>query len=162
MAGIITATTPVGMAMRFTVEVDGTNLGSWATCKGLSLEFKTLKQGSGGFYDHPTLLIDKGFPTYKPIVLERAVTKDGQKALWEWLVKFTSQYDAFKKSAACIRLMDHTNKEVTKWELQGVFPTKWEGPALDGAGKKIAIEKLTFEHEGFLSAGGITVNLALK
>ena len=52
--------------------------------------------------------------------------------------------------------MDHKNKHVTKWELHGVFPTKWEGPALDAAGKKIAIEKLELAHEGFLTHVGLT------
>ncbi len=46
----LSPTAKLGMSMRFRVSVDGINLGNWATCTGLSVEFKNTKYNEGANY----------------------------------------------------------------------------------------------------------------
>ena len=62
----------LGLNNRFSVEVDGIDLGAWGACKGLAVTFdlgKPIQQG--GIYDHETYL--PGQVKYEKITLERAV-----------------------------------------------------------------------------------------
>jgi phage tail-like protein len=145
----------LGMSMRFRVSVDGINLGSWATCAGLSVEFKNKRIAEGGNYEYSVILPDR--VEYKTVTLRRAMSAQESAIVQQWLTGVVSGwYNAasprdFGPRTAEIELFDASGKTVVAtWTLRNVFPARWSGPDLDATGNKIAIEALELVHEGFL------------
>src|SRR6266498_1523982 len=73
----------LGMSMRFRVSVDGINLGSWATCAGLSVEFKNKRIAEGGNYEYSVILPDR--VEYKTVTLRRAMSAQESAIVQQWL-----------------------------------------------------------------------------
>jgi phage tail-like protein len=147
--------TRLGMSMRFRVSVDGINLGSWATCAGLSVEFKNKRIAEGGNYEYSVILPDR--VEYKTVTLRRAMSAQESAIVQQWLTGVVSGwYNAasprdFGPRTAEIELFDASGKTVVAtWTLRNVFPARWSGPDLDATGSRIAIEALELVHEGFL------------
>jgi phage tail-like protein len=145
----------LGMSMRFRVSVDGINLGSWATCAGLSVEFKNKRIAEGGNYEYSVILPDR--VEYKTVTLRRAMSAQESAIVQQWLTGVVSGwYNAasprdFGPRTAEIELFDASGKTVVAtWTLRNVFPARWSGPDLDATGSRIAIEALELVHEGFL------------
>jgi phage tail-like protein len=144
----------LGMAMRFQVVVDDINLGSWATCKGLQVEFKNLLVNEGANYEYQVILPDH--LSYSTVTLTRAMTASDSRSVQAYLSRVVSQwYDAnsptdYTAGTAKITLLDAYAAEVASWTLRSVYPKAWKGPELNASGKDFAIETLELIHEGFL------------
>lgn len=144
----------LGMAMRFQVVVDDINLGSWATCRGLTVEFKSQLVNEGANYEYQVILPDR--LSYSSVTLTRAMTKADSQSVQAYLSKVVSKwYDAnsptdYIAGTAKITLLDAHGGEVTSWTLRSVYPKKWSGPDLNASGRDFAIETLELIHEGFL------------
>jgi len=145
----------LGMSMRFRVSVDGINLGSWATCAGLSVEFKNRRVAEGGNYEFSMILPDR--VEYKAVTLRRAMSQQESELVQQWLTGVVSGwYNAasprdFGPRTAEIELFDASGSAVVaSWTLRNVYPARWSGPDLDATGSRIAIEALELVHEGFL------------
>jgi len=147
-------TARLGMSMRFRVSVDGINLGSWATCAGLSVEFKNRRVAEGGNYEYSVILPER--IEYRAVTLRRAMSQQESAIVQRWLTGVVSGwYNAasprdFGPRAAEIELFDATGTVVASWTLRNVYPSKWTGPDLDATGSRIAVEQLELVHEGFL------------
>ena len=144
----------LGMSMRFRVSVDGINLGSWATCTGLSVEFKNKRISEGGNYEYSVILPDR--VEYRTITLRRAMSSQESAIVQRWLTAVVSGWynagspDDYGPRAAEIELFDATGAAVASWTLRNVFPSRWSGPDLDANGNHVAFEQLELVHEGFL------------
>lgn len=145
----------LGMSMRFRVSVDGINLGSWATCAGLSVDFKHKRIGEGGNYEYSLILPER--VEYKAITLRRAMSPQESALVQRWLAEVVSGwYQAasprdFGPRTAEIELFDATGRTVVaSWTLRNVYPARWSGPDLDASGSRVALEALELVHEGFL------------
>jgi phage tail-like protein len=144
----------LGLAMRFVVVVDDINLGGWASCAGLSVDFtnKPIKEGAN--YGYQPILPDR--VQYKTITLKRAMSKDDSAAVQKWLAQVVNQWyggmsvSDYSGRTARISLYDASGTEVGAWSLRNVFPRQWSGPDLDASGNKVAVETLQLVHEGFL------------
>ena len=143
----------LGMAMRFSVTVDGLNLGHWHSCKGLNLKIASRHVEQGGQYIGRMLVPER--VTFDPIILERAMNLSDSRALRVWLKgvvdKFTKYEDPddLRKHTATIELLDHQLSLVADWKLRHVYPTAWSGPSLGANENRVAMETLVLEHEGF-------------
>jgi phage tail-like protein len=135
----------LGLATRFDVVVDGIDLGGWASCDGLSVDFDLQEIKEGGTNDHVYYLPNR--LKYNKIKLVRAMTKADSAKLTGWL---SSCVDSGDGGTARIALKDAHNDEVASWSLRNVRPSSWEGPSLSADGKAIAKETLVLAHEGFL------------
>lgn len=150
-----------GMTMRFHVSLDDpdTNLGMWSSCRGLHVQFASKEITEGGQYCDRTLLPER--VEYSTVTLARMMTQADSPRLQAWLARVAEQWtgyeysngsaDAYQGQNVTIRLFDHQGLLVTGWVLQHAVPKEWTGPDLDASSNSVAIEKLTFEHTGFLS-----------
>lgn len=142
--------TGFGLALRFTVDVGNTNLGTWSKCKGIDVHFDVAKYQEGGQpganwnYTHYAT----GRATYEKITLTRAVTQKASAALMKWLSQQASS--PAQAQPATITLLDANGKEVTHWTFQEAFPTKYTGPTFDASAANVATEELELTHQGFL------------
>ncbi|MFK0238350.1 phage tail protein [Streptomyces vinaceus] len=147
----------LGMVMRFTVTVDGIDLGGWSSCRGLGVQFEHEELEVGANYEYNVLLPKR--LKYSSITLQRAMNAEDSAKVAAWLRRVRDDWyssdsgDGFPGSSATIVLLDARNDlstPVYKWTLERVFPKSWKGPDLDAAGNGIAIESLELAHEGFL------------
>jgi phage tail-like protein len=77
-------------------------------------------------------------------VLKRGWTKD--KGLWEWRKKVIDGKTERKSGTIC--LLDEARQPALRWNFREGWPSKWEGPALNGKTSEVAIETLEICHEG--------------
>ncbi len=144
---------------RFQVSLDGLNLGNWSSCTGLGVTFRPDELREGGQYGHPWYR--PGEVDYKEVTLERAMEATSSRqvqTLLETFVKDWVNWDggskdpAYSDKSVYIRLFDSQGgSEVAAWTLTGAVITSWSGPDLSGRNNQVALEKLTFKHQGFLS-----------
>ena len=132
----------LGMSMRFRVSVDGINLGSWASCAGLAVEFKNRRVTEGGNYEYSVILPDR--VDYRPVTLRRAMSPQESAIVQRWLTGVVSGwYNAasprdFGPRTAEIELFDAGGAVVATWTLRNVYPSRWTGPDLDATGSRVA------------------------
>ncbi|BCB88711.1 phage tail protein [Phytohabitans suffuscus] len=145
----------LGLAMRFKVQIDGLDLGHWATCKGLHVTFKSDLVREGGNYEYAPILPDR--IEYATVTLQRAMSPEASDRVQRWLRDFADNwmtgYGRFQDhpgATASISLCDATGQVVASWTLRRVFPRSWRGPDLDGRSSAVAVETLDLVHEGFL------------
>lgn len=143
--------TQLGLAMRFDVVVDGFDLGSWSSCKGIDVAFKHEKVVELGQHAYATFI--PGRAEYSPVVLQRAMSAGDWATTKRWLEQVAG--DAWVMGSgvprtATITLRDAKHGEVASWTLRNALPQAWKGPQLDADGKAVALETLELVHEGFL------------
>jgi phage tail-like protein len=127
----------------FLVEIDGIARGGFSECSGLEVSVGVIEYREGT--DKPnTVRKLPGLIKYSSIVLKRGVTQD--KSLWNWIKRVVD--GDVQRANGSIALLDAARNEVLRWNFREGWPSKWEGPALNGKSSDIAIETLVIEHEG--------------
>lgn len=137
--------TALALAMRFKVVIDDIDLGGWASCQGLKVDFNPTPVDEGGTNDYQPWI--PGSLKYDKITLTRVCTPDGTPQVSAWL---RQQSEEFVPGTGDISLQDKDGNTVVSWTLRGVVPASWQGPSLDASSSKFAIETLVLVHEGFL------------
>ncbi|HEY0638291.1 MAG TPA: phage tail protein [Pseudonocardiaceae bacterium] len=146
--------TRLGLSTRFRVVVQDVDLGGWATCRGLLVDFRHEMLKEGGHYDGFTIMPDRVL--YSPISLSRAMNATDSAAVHGWLQRVVREWYAdsgdggYTDHTAQITLLDAHQETVMTWRLRNVYPLKWRGPDLDAQAGNVAIETLDLAHEGFL------------
>ena len=83
---------------------------------------------------------------YNNIVLKRGWTKD--QSLWTWRQKVIEGKTS--RTSGSIILLDEARQPALRWKFREGWPSKWEGPALNGKTSEVAIESLEIAHEGLV------------
>ena len=135
------------LSPRFTVSIDGFDLGTWTKCEGLAVEYEIFEYQEGGFNDYVHRL--PGRRKYPNVKLTRPLDKDSQTVV-KWISKMVTKPE---RKHAEITVLDGNGEVVCRWNLIEACPVKWTGPTLDATGKQIANETLELAHNGFLDAG---------
>ncbi|MEU8825020.1 phage tail protein [Streptomyces sp. NPDC048636] len=146
----------LGLAMRFEVRVDELDLGGWSSCRGLQVQFLSKEVTEGGQYFHGHLLPDR--VTFSTVTLERAMAPDQSDAVHRWLTEVASRWTGYEYGDTheypgqdiTITLRDYRGTPVHTWLLRKAFPKEWSGPELSAQSNAVAMERLSFEHAGFL------------
>jgi phage tail-like protein len=133
---------PVG-ELRFRVAIDDAQIGAFAECSGLSLEYDVLEYQEGGEqrYVHKF----RGGLKYPNLVLKRGVTyEDG---LLKW---FFDRLDRTKRGTVTLSLLGDDGQQVRSWAFAGAFPVKWQGPSFNAKSTNVATETLEIAHQGLM------------
>ena len=140
------ADVPTAQSLRFRVKIDGDgDLGNWSKCDGLSVEFDVFEYKEGG--ENAFVHRIPGRAKYQNIKLTRPVNKDSSKVA-SWMAKLKIEV---KRQTAEISALDTEGHPIATWNLEGVFPVKWNGPSLDIGANSVAMETLELAHNGFLA-----------
>ena len=143
----------LGMSMRFKVVVDDIDLGGWATCAGLQVDFTTGCSTRAPTTSTSTMLPER--VTYKTIVLSRAMTQQDSAQVQGWLATWSRSGTTPPRRATTRPVPPGSPArrecpEVVSWSLRNVYPVRWSGPDLNARGTEVAFEALELVHEGFL------------
>lgn len=144
----MTALDDPAITVRFTVTVDGIELGSFNSCEGLGAEVVIEQREEGGnnafVHQLPTRL------KYPNIKLSRPLTAETEKvAAW-----FQSMTMGVKRKTGQIVAMRADGTVVARWGLAGVVPVRWTGPSLNPDSPKVATETIEIAHHGFTEVRG--------
>jgi phage tail-like protein len=127
----------------FLVEIDGITQAGFQEASGLGAEVSVIEYREGNDKTNAVRKLP-GLARYSSIVLKRGFTQD--KSLWNW---FKSVLDgSVHRASGTITLLDSARNPVLRWRFREGWPSKWEGPNLNGRSNEVAIETLVIEHEG--------------
>ena len=131
----------------FLIEIDGVVKGGFSEVSGLTtdtniIEYREGNEGQGTTRKLPGLM------KYNNIVLKRGWTID--RSLWNWRKQVID--GKTKRASGAIVLLDEARQPALRWEFREGWPSKWEGPALNGKTSEVAIEALEIAHEGLVLA----------
>jgi phage tail-like protein len=141
------------LGSRFLFEVDGVEIGLFASVRGLQVTSQTeniVEGGQNGFTHRMP-----GRLEWPNITFSRGLTD--ADALFEWMNKtagegFAAAGDKITRSTGAITAMSNNGSRLRSWSLEGVFPVRWTGPDF-GAGKEDPLtEELEVAHHGFRSS----------
>jgi phage tail-like protein len=127
----------------FLIEIDGVVKGGFSEVSGLTTDTNIIEYREGNEV-HGTTRKQPGLMKYNNIMLKRGWTKD--HSLWDWRKKVIDGKTS--RTSGAIVLLDEARNEALRWNFREGWPSKWEGPALNGKTSEVAIETLEIAHEG--------------
>jgi phage tail-like protein len=127
----------------FLIEIDGVVKGGFSECSGLTSDTKVIEYREGNEKQLTTRQLP-GLMTYSKIVLKRGYTAD--TSLWTWRQNVVNGQTS--RSTGSIILLDEARNPALTWNFREGWPSKLEGPALNGKTSEVAIETLEITHEG--------------
>ena len=130
---------------RFLVEIDGITRASFQECTGFdsSVEIKEYREGGDN--------VTRKLPAqtkYSNIQLKWGMTDD--RELYDWHQGIAD--GNIERKNGSIVLLDRKGDEVARWDFDRAWPTKWDGPDLNGESNDLAIEMIELAHEGIRRA----------
>ena len=134
----------------FIFEVDGTQIGTFQECSGLSVDVDVEEVQEGGENGFVHKL--PGRMTWPNIVLKRGVVKTDN--LFTWLGEssgtgFAGKGNKLTRRTASVSLMTPDDVRFRQWDFVDAFAVKWSGPTFDAATQDYATEELEIAHHGF-------------
>ncbi|MGH8612114.1 MAG: phage tail protein [Gammaproteobacteria bacterium] len=127
----------------FLIEIDGVVQGGFSEASGLTTDTNITEYREGNEQQGTTRKLP-GLIKYNNIMLKRGWTKD--RSLWEWYKKVID--GKTQRASGAIVLLDEARNEALRWNFREGWPSKWEGPALNGKTSEVAVETLEIAHEG--------------
>jgi hypothetical protein len=116
--------TKLGMANRFTVQIEGLEIAQFAELVALNARATP-----------PTIILKRG--------------KNTSMELWAWHEAARTGELAGARKSATLVIYNYDGKPVARYNLVNAWPSKIETGQESGAGK-VAVETLELAHEGFL------------
>jgi|SRR5450631_3017804 phage tail-like protein len=135
-------TDPYGQ-FNFLIEIDGITVGGFSEASGLSTDTNIIEYREGS-ENQGTVRKLPGLMKYSNIVLKRGWTQD--QNLWNWRKKVID--GATQRTSGTIILLDEARQPALRWNFREGWPSKWDGPQLNGKTSEVAIETLEIAHEG--------------
>ena len=141
------------LGSRFLFEVDGIEIGLFASVRGLQVSSETqtiTEDGQNGFaYRLPGRL------EWPNITFSRGLTD--ADALFDWVNKtsgegFAAAGNKITRSTGAITAVGSDGSRLRSWSLEGVFPVRWTGPDFAAANDDPLTEELEVAHHGFRSS----------
>ncbi len=121
----------------YRVEIGGTSVAGFSEASGLSFDVDAIDYREGT--DIP-LHVRKltGLRKFGNITLKRGLTPDRQ--LWDWYKNVLNGVPDRREGA--VVLQDEQRVDVARWEFEGAWICKWEGPGMNATGNEVAIESI--------------------
>ena len=120
----------------FHLEIEGISTAGFLSCSGLGGRVEVFEYLEGGM-DTPSRFA--GARSYTNLVLRRGLTTGNE--LYEWFLR------GDRRSGAVVLVSRH-GEEKKRWEFTAAWPCAWQGPRLDAAVTRVAIEFIEIVHEG--------------
>jgi phage tail-like protein len=129
--------------LAFLIQIQGREIGRFAQCSGLGVEYDVLEYAEGGNNEFVHQL--RGRVRYPNVVLGRGITQED--ALLRWL--FTAEKPS-ERPTVTITMNDATGTPVRHFALAAALPVRWTGPSNETGSRGAATETLEISHAGFV------------
>jgi phage tail-like protein len=127
----------------FIVEIDGIVVGGFSECSGLTTDTNIMEYREGNEQQGIARKLP-GLMKTSNITLKRGWTQNTK--LWEWRKKVID--GKTQRTSGTITLLDESRQPALRWNFRQGWPSKWEGPSLNGKTSEVAIETLEIANEG--------------
>lgn len=131
----------------FELEWGGTRLG-FTEVTGLDFETEVIEYREGNL---PTYNKTKqpGLTKYTDVTLKRGIVLDDLEFFNQWVktAMFQEKKETYRRTVT-IKLLNEEHKAIIVWTLSKAWPSKIQSTDLKADGNEMAIETLTFVHEG--------------
>jgi phage tail-like protein len=128
----------------FVVSVDGIDLGTFTSCEGLGCEVTVEAREEGG--NNRFIHQFPGRMKFSNVKFSRPINAESSRVA-RWMA---SMVHDIRRHTATIEARRVDGTVVCSWNLDRVFPVKWQGPRFNVDGPKVATETLELAHHGFL------------
>lgn len=141
------------LASNFLLEVDGVEIGVFASVNGLQVSVSTEDLVEGGQNGFTKKL--PGRMEWPNITLTRGLIQADN--LFDWFSKtsgegFASAGNKLQRCTGAITALASDHARLRAWNLVGCFPVRWKGPDFNVTSTDVLSEELELAHEGFRSA----------
>jgi phage tail-like protein len=141
------------LGSRFLFEVDGVEIGLFASVRGLQVTSQTeniIEGGQNGFTHRMP-----GRLEWPNITFSRGLTD--ADALFDWMNKtagegFAAAGNKITRSTGAITALSTDGGRLRSWSLEDVFPVRWTGPDFSVGTDDPLTEELEVAHHGFRSS----------
>lgn len=136
----------------FSFELDGTKIGFFTACSGVSSETDVIEQTQITSAGKKVTVKQPGpSRTYSEVVLKRGFTTD--TALNDWFDKTVDAGEAVvRKTGSIVVLARDAKTEIARFNLEGCFPSKLSVSDLNAGSGEAMVEELTIRHNQLLWA----------
>ena len=130
----------------FSFELDGTTLGFFSACSGLSSEVDVIEQTQITLKGKRVTVKQPGpSRTYSEVVLKRGYTKD--RALNDWFKETVDAAKPVSRKGGSIVVLSREFKEMARFNLSNCFPSKLSVSDLNAGSGEAMVEELTIRHD---------------
>ncbi|MBM7789972.1 phage tail protein [Tenggerimyces flavus] len=133
--------------VRFNVQVDDVDLGSFISCEGLGVEVVMEQRQEGGNNSYIWNLPSR--VKYPNIKLTRPLTKETERVA-RWISGLAG---GVRRRTGQITAMTTNGDVVARWGLVDVVPVRWTGPSLAKGNADVLTETIEIAHHGFIDTG---------
>jgi phage tail-like protein len=131
----------------FELEWGGTRLG-FTEVTGLDFETEVIEYREGNLPSYNKTK-QPGLTKYTDVTLKRGIILDDLEYFNQWVK--TAMFQEIKEQyrrTVTIKLLNEEHKAIIVWTLSKAWPSKIQSTDLKADGNELAIETLTFVHEG--------------
>ncbi len=135
----------------FELEWGGTRLG-FTEVTGLDFETEVIEYREGNLPAYNKTK-QPGLTKYTDVTLKRGIILDDLEYFNQWVK--TAMFQEIKEKyrrTVTIKLLNEEHKAIIVWTLSKAWPSKIQSTDLKADGNEVAIETLTFVHEGLVMA----------
>ncbi len=134
----------------FLFEVDGVEIGTFRSVRGLELTVDVQEYAEGGqngfVHQFP------GTHRWPHLVFTRGMV--ASDALFTWVAKssgegFAANGNTLKRCTGAVTALSYTGERLRAWELDNVFAVRWTGPEFSVDSDAQLVEELEIAHNGF-------------
>jgi phage tail-like protein len=130
----------------FSFELDGTTLGFFTSCAGLSSEVDVIEQTQITVTGKKITTKQPGpSRTFSEVVLKRGFTKD--RALNDWFDETVDAAVPVTRKTGSIVILSREFKEISRFNLDRCFPSKLTVSDLNAGSGEAMVEELTIRHD---------------
>ena len=130
----------------FCLEVDGTVIGTFQTCSGLSLELEVKELIQNNKDGKQIVMKVPGAPKFNEITLKHAL--DNNWALYNWYMQVEKGGIKDARKGASVIVYQRDNTVVERWDFEKCWPSSWKTSDLDAGSDEVMTEEVTIQHEG--------------
>ena len=136
---------------KFHFELDwgGTRLG-FTEVTGLDFETEVIEYREGNLPAYNKTK-QPGLTKYTDVTLKRGMILDDLEYFNQWVktAMFQEKKETYRRTVT-IKLLNEEHKAIIIWTLSKAWPSKIQSTDLKADGNEVAIETLTFVHEGLV------------
>jgi len=135
------------MGFNFVVELGGVVVAGFTEVTGLQVEVEIQEYREGGLNEYMHKRVG---PTRYPsnLVLKHGITD--KRELWKWHQDVA--HGKVERKNGSIILLSPAGDEVWRWNFEGAYPVRWNGPDLRANTAEVAVETLELVHRGITLA----------
>jgi phage tail-like protein len=130
----------------FSIEIDGVDIAFFTACSGLSMEFEVMEHAhiNAKAATKVTTKIP-GRAKYSEVVMKRGFTPDDK--LYKWFKDVVDAATPTPYKTGAIVIYDRTQKEVARFSLLNMWPSKLSVSDLTAGSDEVMVEEVTLQHE---------------